>query len=92
MSKPIKVTIKQRANHDPHFRNETLKEALEALNCGDIDVAKALIKNCLKEDTDETYSEQMQEELEPIEDEPTDELSNIRNWDGHGYYKRSGGS
>ena len=47
MNKPFKETIRQRANRDAHFRNETLKEALEALNCGDIDVAKALISDCI---------------------------------------------
>ena len=49
MSKPFKETVRQRASRDPQFRNETLKEALEALNRGDIDVAKSLISDCVGE-------------------------------------------
>lgn len=40
----FKETVKQRASHDPEFRTELLKEALEAINCGDIEVAKALLE------------------------------------------------
>ena len=43
----FKETVKDRANRDPEFRNEILKEALEAIDCGDIDVAKALLRNCI---------------------------------------------
>jgi|TARA_R110002051_G_scaffold61354_2_gene112460 hypothetical protein len=32
------------------------------------------------------------EYTEDKDDLPNDELSNIRNWDGYGYYKRAGGS
>jgi len=54
MNKPIKVTIKQRASRDPEFRTELLKEALEAINCGDIEVAKALLETHLnKEETND---------------------------------------
>ena len=43
MSKPIKDTVNERVARDPEFRKELLKEALEAINCGDIELAKSLL-------------------------------------------------
>ncbi len=44
MNKPFKETVRQRANHDPEFRTELLKEVLKAINCGDVELAKALLE------------------------------------------------
>jgi len=43
MTKPIKDTVNERAARDPEFRYEILKEALDAINCGDIELAKSLL-------------------------------------------------
>ena len=45
MSKPIKETIKDRIDRDPEFRKALLTEALEAINCGDVEVAKGLLQD-----------------------------------------------
>ena len=49
MTRDFKETVRQRANNDPEFRNGLLKEALDAIDCGDGDVAKALIRDCIWE-------------------------------------------
>ena len=40
----------------------------------------------------ENRIQELSKKRREIEDKPTDELSNIRNWDGYGYYKRSDGN
>ena len=53
-NREFKETVRQRANHDPEFRTELLKEVLKAINCGDIEVAKALLEAHLnKEETND---------------------------------------
>ena len=43
-NRDFKETVKERANRDPHFRKEILEEALEAINLGDIELAKSLLE------------------------------------------------
>ena len=55
-----------------------------------------LVLELLKEKGIDTESYCFSIEVEYAEEDkddlPKDELNNIRNWDGYGYYKRSGGS
>ena len=53
MNKPFKETVRQRTNRDPQFRNELLTEAIRAINCGDAVLAKALILECIWEETND---------------------------------------
>ena len=45
MYKDYKKTVKDRADLDPEFRNELLTEALEAIVCGDVEVAKVMLRD-----------------------------------------------
>jgi DNA-binding phage protein len=45
LTRDFKETVKDRADRDPEFRNELLTEALEAIVCGDVDVAKVLLRD-----------------------------------------------
>jgi DNA-binding phage protein len=45
LTRDFKETVKDRADRDPEFRNELLTEALEAIVCGDVDVAKVMLRD-----------------------------------------------
>ena len=45
LSRDFKETVKDRADRDPEFRNELLTEAFEAIVCGDVEVAKVLLRD-----------------------------------------------
>lgn len=45
LTRDFKKTVKDRAARDPEFRNALLTEALEAIVCGDVDVAKVLLRD-----------------------------------------------
>lgn len=45
LSRSYSETVKSRADSDPGFRAALLSEAMEALNVGDADLGKALIRN-----------------------------------------------
>ena len=45
LTRDFKETIKDRADRDPEFRNELLTEALEAIVCGDVEVAKVMLRD-----------------------------------------------
>ena len=45
MYKDFRETVKDRADRDPEFRNKLLTEALEAIVCGDVEVAKVMLRD-----------------------------------------------
>lgn len=45
LTRDFRETVKDRADRDPDFRNWLLTEALEAVVCGDVEVAKALLRD-----------------------------------------------
>lgn len=45
LTRDFKETVKARVDRDPEFRDELLKEAHEAIVCGDFDVAKILLRD-----------------------------------------------
>ena len=45
LTRDFKETVKDRADRDPEFRNELLTEALEAIVCGDVEVAKVMLRD-----------------------------------------------
>ncbi|MGE0282470.1 MAG: DNA-binding protein [Rhizobiaceae bacterium] len=45
LSRSYSETVRERADRDPGFRAALLSEAMEALNAGDADLGKALIRN-----------------------------------------------
>ncbi len=45
LTRDFKETVKARADRDPEFRNELLTEAMEAIVCGDVDVAKVMLRD-----------------------------------------------
>lgn len=45
LTRNFKETVKDRANRDPEFRNQLLTEALEAIVCGEVEVAKILLRD-----------------------------------------------
>jgi DNA-binding phage protein len=45
LTRDFKETVKARADLDPEFRNELLTEALEAIVCGEGEVAKVLLRD-----------------------------------------------
>ena len=45
LTRDFKETVKDRADRDSEFRNELLTEALEAIVCGDVEVAKAMLRD-----------------------------------------------
>ncbi|TWU31404.1 helix-turn-helix domain-containing transcriptional regulator [Novipirellula artificiosorum] len=45
LTRDFKETVKDRADRDPEFRDELLTEALEAIVCGDVDVAKVMLRD-----------------------------------------------
>lgn len=45
LSRSYSETVKSRADRDPGFRAALLSEAMEALNAGEADLGKALIRN-----------------------------------------------
>lgn len=45
LTRDFKETVKDRADRDPEFRNELLTEALEAIVCGEGEVAKVLLRD-----------------------------------------------
>lgn len=45
LTRDFKETVKARVERDPAFRDELLKEAHEAIVCGDFDVAKILLRD-----------------------------------------------
>lgn len=48
LTRDFKETVKDRADRDPEFRNELLAEALEAIVCGDVEVAKVILLEHIK--------------------------------------------
>tara|TARA_R100001377_G_scaffold84687_1_gene68828 strand:+ start:1697 stop:1858 length:162 start_codon:yes stop_codon:yes gene_type:complete len=53
MNKPFKETILDRIERDELFRNDLLKEAIRCIDDKEFEIAKAMIKHCLKEINDE---------------------------------------
>lgn len=45
LTRDFKVTVKNRADRDPEFRNGLLTEALEAMVRGELEVAKILLRD-----------------------------------------------
>jgi DNA-binding phage protein len=45
LTRDFKETVKDRADRDPEFRKELLTEALEAIVCGEVEVAKTLLRD-----------------------------------------------
>jgi DNA-binding phage protein len=45
LTRNFKETVKDRADRDPEFRNQLLTEALEAIVCGEVEVAKILLRD-----------------------------------------------
>lgn len=45
LTRDFKETVKDRADRDPGFRDELLTEALEAIVCGDVEVAKVMLRD-----------------------------------------------
>lgn len=45
LTRDFKETVKDRADRDPEFRKELLTEALEAIVCGEAEVAKILLRD-----------------------------------------------
>lgn len=45
LTRNFKETVKDRADRDPEFRNALLTEALEAIVCGDVEVAKVMLRD-----------------------------------------------
>ena len=45
LTKDFKQTVKERAEHDPEFRNGLLTEALESIVRGELPVAKVLLRD-----------------------------------------------
>ena len=45
LTRDFKETVKDRADRDPEFRNGLLTEALEAIVCGDVEVAKVMLRD-----------------------------------------------
>ena len=45
LTRDLKETVKDRADRNADFRNELLTEALEAILCGDVEVAKLMLRD-----------------------------------------------
>jgi hypothetical protein len=45
LTRDFKTTIQERVQRDPIFRKELSREALEALLCGEIDLAKTILRD-----------------------------------------------
>jgi hypothetical protein len=47
LTRDFKDTVRERARRDPEFREALLKEALELLRAGDLEVGQAILRDYL---------------------------------------------
>tara|TARA_R100001377_G_scaffold77344_1_gene54591 strand:- start:130 stop:306 length:177 start_codon:yes stop_codon:yes gene_type:complete len=53
MSKPIQETVSERVARDPEYRNWMLRESIRAIDSSEFKMAKAMIKDCITEETND---------------------------------------